>query len=88
MTFKIKAQDFILFIYFKVIVFDTCALRGWNQGAYLGLQDPVRLRFEGLDLVVALHTEAQRRGLARAERDQGRVQVAVLTLEVLGLEPE
>lgn len=54
----------------------------------LGLDDPVCLRFEGLDLVMAFHTEPQCRCLARAERDQRGVQIPVFSLKILGLEPE
>lgn len=54
----------------------------------LGLDNPVCLRFEGLDLVMSLHTEAQRWGLAWAERDQRGVQIPVFSLKVLGLESE
>lgn len=58
-----------------------------HLGADLGLDDPVHLRLERLDLVMALHTEAQSWCLARAERDEGGVQIPIFTLEVLGLEP-
>mmetsp|Transcript_90300 Transcript_90300/g.258399 ORF Transcript_90300/g.258399 Transcript_90300/m.258399 type:complete len:310 (+) Transcript_90300:1260-2189(+) len=44
------------------------------------------LRLEACDLVVPLHAEPQRWRLAWAVRDQVRVQVAVLPLEVLRLE--
>lgn len=56
--------------------------------AGLGLDDPVRLRFEGLDLVMALYAEPQRRSLTRAERDQRGVQIPVFSLKILGLESE
>lgn len=56
--------------------------------ADLGLDDPVCLRFEGLDLVMALHAEPQSRSLTRAERDQGGVQIPVFSLKILGLESE
>lgn len=54
----------------------------------LGLDDPVGLRFKGLDLVMTLHAEAQRRRLAWAEGDQRGVQVPVFSLEIFCLESE
>lgn len=44
-------------------------INNYDLDSDLGLDDPVCLRFEGLDLVMTLHTETQCRGLAWAERD-------------------
>lgn len=41
---------------------------------------PVGLRLERLNVVMAIHTEAQCRGLARAVRHECRVQITVLPL--------
>lgn len=64
------------------------SIDNYDLDADLGLDDPVCLRFEGLNLVMALHTEPQCRSLARAERDQRGVQIPVFSLKILGLEPE
>lgn len=55
--------------------------------ANLGLQHPVGLRFERLDFIMSLHTEAQGRGLTWPKRDEGAVQIAIFSLEVLSLKP-
>lgn len=56
---------------FAYTLLSLCAFvtGNYNLDADLGLDDPVRLRFKGLDLVMPFHTEPQCRGLAWAERD-------------------
>lgn len=49
--------------------------------ADLCADDPVRLRFEGLNLVVPIHAEAKGGGLARAIGNQSAVQVSIFTLQ-------
>lgn len=48
---------------------------------HLQVDDPVRLRLELRDLVVAVDAEGERRRLAGTEGDQVAVQVAVFVLE-------
>mmetsp|Transcript_13705 Transcript_13705/g.54236 ORF Transcript_13705/g.54236 Transcript_13705/m.54236 type:complete len:263 (+) Transcript_13705:1297-2085(+) len=50
-------------------------------------EGPIGLRHKGLDLVVPRHAEAQRWSLTRAVADEPSVEVAVLSLEVVRLEP-
>lgn len=64
----------------------TDTVCNYDLDADLGLDDEVCLRFEGLDLVMALHTEPQRRSLAWAERNQRGVQIPIFSLKILGLE--
>lgn len=59
-----------------------------DLNADLGLDDPVHLRFKGLDLIMALHTEAQRRCLTWTKGDQRGIQISVFPLKIFGLEPE
>ena len=53
----------------------------------MGEEGPEALGLEALDLVEACHAEAQRGCLAGTVRDQRRVEVPVLALKVLRLEP-
>jgi hypothetical protein len=53
---------------------------GLTMDTYLYLNDPVWLRFEGLYLIMSIHTQPQGGSLAGAVGDQGAVQVTILPL--------